>query len=245
MPLRAYVDGQEVIAPLVSESGWDALRGNQIAGESRIVLPCCGAEGFMRRSPLGTQHFAHKRAAPDCDLGGETFEHLKAKTEIVNAARLAGCDASTEVAGADWRADVLVARGSVRIAFEVQWSRLSLQDCLARQARYERDGVRGCWFFRRPPQQLASASAGQRRPSAARELPLFHLVASAAADFSVRLNGRSHPLQEFVIKLLSGGVAAAGAACRPVRACVCALRLAQPGLRARRAAYCRLRTAFS
>ena len=202
MPLRAFIDSEEVIAPALDDAAWDALRETVAARGATITLPCCGAEGFMRRSALGTAHFAHKRGGQTCETAGETVEHLKAKADIIAACRAAGYHAAPEVAGDDWRADVLATRGAARIAFEVQWSFLHLERCEYRQERYARDGVRGCWFFRKPPPQLARGDDLRAR----RELPLFHLLGSADGSFTVRLHGVAHPLAAFVVALLGGRV---------------------------------------
>jgi hypothetical protein len=131
-------------------------------------------------------------------MEGETFQHLKAKSDIVRACMRAGYQATTEIVGEGWRADVLASRGETRIAFEVQWSFLRLDECEARQARYQQAGVRGCWFFRTPPFEL--------RARARRDLPLFHLVANADSTFSVELNEHLFGLSDFVLMLLSGRV---------------------------------------
>ncbi len=205
MPLRAIVAGREVIAPDLSDAEWDALRDAVAATGASVILPCCGREGYLRRSKFGTPHFAHKRGA-DCDARGETIQHLKAKADIMIACRQAGFSAVTEVvgggAGSDWRADVLATRGSVRIAFEVQWSFLRLQDAVFRQERYARDGVRGCWFFRNPPPPMQRGDDLQAR----RDLPLFHLWANADGSFDVSLNGQLYPLPEIVTALLTGSI---------------------------------------
>jgi len=197
VPLRAFVNGAEMIAPAISEAEWEALRDSG----AQVILPCCGSEGYLRRSPLGTAHFAHKRGA-HCDAPGETIHHLKAKADIVIACQRAGYAALTEVAGDDWRADVLATRGSARIAFEVQWSFLRLDDAVYRQERYARDGVRGCWFFRNPPPQLRRGDDLKAR----QELPLFHLWSNADHSFSVTVNGHLHGLGEVVEALLGGRI---------------------------------------
>ncbi|MBI1257968.1 MAG: hypothetical protein GC204_10890 [Chloroflexi bacterium] len=197
MPLRAFVNGKEVIAPMLDDAAWEALRD---AGAT-VILPCCGAEGYLRRSPMGTLHFAHKRGA-HCDSSGETIHHLKAKADIVIACQRAGYAALTEVAGDDWRADVLAVQGSNRIAFEVQWSFLRLDKAIYRQERYARDGVRGCWFFRNPPPQWMRG--GDLK--AQQDLPLFHLYSNADHTFSVAVNERLYGLGEVVEALLGGRI---------------------------------------
>jgi competence protein CoiA len=109
-----------------------------------VVLPCCGSAGFLRSSKYGVQHFVHARRGT-CAWGPETAEHLAIKAAIVRACHAAAYSAETEVAGPDWRADVLAVRGTTRVAFEVQWSVQTLAETVARQERYARDEIRGCW----------------------------------------------------------------------------------------------------
>ena len=118
------------------------------------------------------------------------------------ACQRAGYTALTEVAGDDWRADVLAVQGSNRIAFEVQWSFLRLDKAMYRQERYARDGVRGCWFFRNPPPQWMRG--GDLK--AQQDLPLFHLYSNADHTFSVAVNERLYGLGEVVEALLSGRI---------------------------------------
>lgn len=207
MPLRALINGVEVIAPALTDAEWDALR-DTVARDANasIILPCCGSEGYLRRSAMGTPHFAHKRGA-HCDAPGETIHHLKAKADIVIACQRAGYTALTEVAGNDWRADVLAVheragQSSARIAFEVQWSFLRLEDALYRQNRYARDGVRGCWFFRSPPPALVRGDTLK----AQRDLPLFQLWSNADHSFSVSVEGQLYGLGEVVEALLRGKI---------------------------------------
>ena len=199
MPLRAFVDGKEVIASVLSDTEWETLRQKVQSEKLTVVLPCCDRAGYLRRSRLGTRHFAHKRAADDaaprCDMEGETMEHLKAKADIVNACQRAGYRAAPEIPGEGWRADVLATppNGSGHIAFEVQWSFLRLEDCIFRQDRYARAAVRGCWFFRNPPPQWVRDSDIGPELKAKRELPLFHLWVNADRSFSVSPFRRSFP----------------------------------------------------
>lgn len=143
---------------------------------------------------------------------GETRQHQTAKNTIAAMCAAAGYTVTAEAIGDDWRADVLAERGSVRLAFEVQWSALTLETCEMRQARYLRDGVRGCWFFRHPPPQLVRRNSPHQEygippPLKAREdLPLFHLWINADYTFKVSLNGALYPLDTFMTALLKGEV---------------------------------------
>ena len=138
-------------------------------------------------------------------MEGESFYHLKAKADILRACERAGYTAATEIAGEGWRADVLATRKDVRVAFEVQWSFLRLEECEYRQQRYAQAGIRACWFFRNPPQIMARSarSYGVGELRARRDLPLFHLVANGDSTFVVELHRRLYPLADFVELLLT------------------------------------------
>ncbi len=158
MPLKAYQDTKTLIAPLMDEGTWDELRRDVRTGTIALQIPCCGSACFPRVSKLGTRHFAHKRKGP-CTTKPETLEHLLIKSEVVLGCRDAGWDAETEVAGDDWRADVLARRKGAEIAFEVQWSKQSLEETEFRQARYADGGVHGVWLFRNFPRELEPGAA--------------------------------------------------------------------------------------
>lgn len=204
MPLRALLDGQDIVAPLLDKSEWEALRERVRSRETDLLLPCCGSRPFQRTSVLGLQHFYHRPEAV-CDKKGETLDHLAAKQAIVRGCERAGYQVWTEWEGPHWRADVLAVLGNTRVAFEVQWSRQTLKDTMLRQKRYAEDGVRGCWFFRVPPQGLRRT--GDEQGIKAREdLPLFLLHQDHHATSRVYLNGRHHLLDDFVADLLRGKV---------------------------------------
>jgi hypothetical protein len=174
MPLKALLDGRELIAPFLDEAEWAAVAAAVREG-APLTLPCCGAAGGIRRSRLGRRFFYHRttRQVPRCAWAGETAAHLVAKATIALACRRAGYTVTTEARGPGgrWIADVLATPpgGGRPLAFEVQWSEQGLDATLARQAAYVADGVRGCWFFRRPPAQ----------ESPDRALPLFGLALDA------------------------------------------------------------------
>jgi hypothetical protein len=194
MPLRAIIDGADVIGPLIPDEEWAALRSRIRAGQAAVALPCCDMPAFPRSSKLGTKHFVHRRAG-GCRGSGETYQHLWAKAEVLQACVESGWSAASEVAGDDWRADVLATRGSARIAFEVQWSPQLEEEALPRQLRYEAAGVRGCWLFRGEPPLPA-------RPG----LPMFALRPEDEQKAVVDHAGATYTLRQFVAKLLAGEV---------------------------------------
>jgi hypothetical protein len=174
MPLKAQLDGRELIAPFLGEAEWAAVAA-AVRDGAALTLPCCGAAGGIRRSRLGRRFFYHRttRQVPRCAWAGETAAHLVAKATIALACRRAGYRVTTEARGpgGHWVADVLATPpgGGRPLAFEVQWSEQGLDATLSRQAAYAADGVRGCWFFRRPPAQEAPDRA----------LPIFGLALDA------------------------------------------------------------------
>ena len=55
-----------------------------------VILPCCGSEGYLRRSPTGHAAFRPQARRALRVEGGETIHHLKAKADIVIACQRAG-----------------------------------------------------------------------------------------------------------------------------------------------------------
>jgi hypothetical protein len=203
MPLRALLDGNDVIAPRLSTGEWAALRADVRAGRRELVLPCCRGGAYGRTSPRGLQHFVHPPQST-CERSGETAEHLWAKAAVVQACAESGYEATPEWDEGPWRADVLAIRGAVRIAFEVQWTRQPLAVLIERQERYRRSGVRGCWLCREGPRELQRSGLGDllARP----DLPLFE-IAWNGSGFTALLNGHSYDLGALVRALLGGRIA--------------------------------------
>jgi hypothetical protein len=202
MPLRAVVNNEEqILAPLLTCEEWSALNQRVKLKEEELRLPCCGNIAYMRTSKHGLNHFVHKER-DTCTSAPETWQHLKAKHEIVLACRAAGYEAITEIAGDGWRADVLATRGNTKIAFEVQWSRQTWEETLKRQQKYSKANIRGCWLFKQPPQCEANQT-----------IPFFKLEVDEEAATVVfnptgykYTHGKSQriPLKDFIGLLLSG-----------------------------------------
>lgn len=62
MPLRALLEldnqeSQELLAPFLSDEEWKELK----LKKDKIILPCCGARGYLRTSTRGTKHFVHHK----------------------------------------------------------------------------------------------------------------------------------------------------------------------------------------
>jgi hypothetical protein len=216
MPLRALLDGRDVIAPYLDAHAWAAVKARRLA----LTMPCCASRAIPRVSSRGLRHFAHQHLHAQgvaCDWKPETDEHRRAKIEILAACRTAGWEAQPEARAEDeaWRADVLAwhftSTGSKKsIAFEVQLSPQPLEETEARQSRYAAANVRGCWFIqpRRSTAERWDRDEHFRKPVA--DLPAFriHFAADGAPFVAIptdHAEERDHiePLQEFVHALLS------------------------------------------
>jgi hypothetical protein len=194
MPLRAFIGDHEVVAPLVADEEWERLRRLIRSKAATLRMACCGNEGHLRISKLGTKHFVHE-GVPNCNWAPETVYHLRAKQDIVEACQKVGFVARTEVSGADWRADVLATKGNVNVAFEVQWSGQTEEETRLRQRRYESAGVRCCWLMRKPPEALV------RSPT--KGLPVFPLSLVDDKLLHVKVGEMVRPLNDFTQSLLN------------------------------------------
>lgn len=153
MPLKCVSGDQELFAfNITSAEDWNALRAKN-AQDRSLQMQCCGAGVVLKTSKLGTRYFSHARKGP-CLTAPESSEHLRAKEIIATAIQRAGWTARVEQSGQTndqqtWIADVLASRGGKSaIAFEVQWSRQSLDETERRQNIYRSASVRGMWFMR-------------------------------------------------------------------------------------------------
>jgi hypothetical protein len=203
MPLRAALAGDMVHAFELDADAWAELKRTYRARGLRTV--CCGNPAIPKRSPLGTQFFAHARRG-DCTSAPETKEHLLAKSAIAEAALAAGWRVTTECAGATpeggtWIADVLAEKSGARVALEVQWSPQVVEDYQGRQERYARSGVRAAWLVRRMPTEGAFRSEVR----ATHELPIFTIsMPEGGTSFEVPRFGVG--LKTFVTGMLTGSL---------------------------------------
>jgi len=96
--------------------------------------------------------------------------------DIAATARERGWTVGVEHSEADWRADMHVENGRTRLAFEVQWSRQSLEDMEARQHRYTGACVARCWLIRHVPPGLREGFGGKPEVGGRTDLPAFRVV---------------------------------------------------------------------
>jgi Competence protein CoiA-like family len=143
MSLVAIVNGVRIVAPFLSDEQWAAIRPRA----ANIIIPCCNGSGFKRISKNGIRHFVHKSLHPGCQWCTESEEHLRLKRLVAMSCLAAGWQVDLERIGPDWRADVWASNGKTQVAFELQLSPATLDELLDRQRRYQRDGIRCCWFY--------------------------------------------------------------------------------------------------
>jgi hypothetical protein len=153
MPLKCIRNGNQIFAfNYANDDAWKALR-NENADTNDLRMECCNSKVVLRTSPLGTRHFAHSRLG-ECTTAPETAEHLLAKDTVAKAAIRAGWQVAVEQRGNTangelWIADVLATNAKGKsVAFEVQWSRQTIDETKFRQGRYDSAGIRAMWLFR-------------------------------------------------------------------------------------------------
>lgn len=198
MPLRCTdISGNTYLAWKLSKEQWDELRLLN-KEQKHLQMPCCGVWAVPKRSTLGTPYFAHARKG-ECASAPETKEHLLAKMIIAQAVEDGGWNAQTEYRGFTpegdcWIADVYAEKGKFKLAFEVQWSRQTLEETKFRQERYAKSGVRCLWLMKDVPRVVSQSQ----------ELPMVPLhVNLTDADASVMIMSYSpyHSTAQGGIKL--------------------------------------------
>lgn len=200
MPLRAYIDNEEIISIDQTDEEWNELKKRLKSKESVLTLPCCEQEGFLRKSRNGLKHFVHLKSDKNCDWKPESPEHLRAKIEIIEACKMNGWKAIPEFSETNWVADVLAIQNDKRIAFEVQWSKQTYETTKFRQERYKESDVRGCWFFRTAPKELRNYD---ETLLADRDIPAFRIFKNENSDIIAQLRQTQLPLRDLVDSLLN------------------------------------------
>lgn len=200
MPLVAIVNGVRTVAPFLADEQWAAIRPRA----DNIIIPCCNGSGFKRVSKNGIRHFVHKSHHEGCNWCSESEEHLRLKHIVAMSCHEAGWQVDLERPGQDWRADVWASNGNAPVIFEIQLSPATLDELLDRQRRYQRDGIRCCWFYGDNVLSRSSPWDLPRLP-ARRDLPAFPLV-PYNEEAGVDLGPRRARLADAVRLLLAGKV---------------------------------------
>jgi len=203
MPLKAIIDNKEVISSFLREDEWDELKKRIKLNSLDVVISQTAKKGYLRKSKNGLQHFAHKKGEMPEDWKPESPQHLYVKNEILLGCKDAGWDSYPEFKENDWEADVLAIKGKHRIAFEVQWSAQSYDKTIERQKKYDRDGVRCCWLFKKPPKKFRKWSDDL---DAKKEIPLFKIFEDHDKDIKVNFYGKIFSVRSFIKTLLESKI---------------------------------------
>lgn len=147
MPAVATWGDIRVEAWSLTDGDWLDLR--ETYREKGLTMTCgqLGVPVDMKGS--GTRFFRHKTLACGLHEGGqESMEHLKTKMLVAEVARSLGWEATIEAPAPDrsWIADVLLQKGDLKLAIEVQWAAQTEQEFHRRTERYERDGLVCHWL---------------------------------------------------------------------------------------------------
>ncbi|WP_323011062.1 hypothetical protein [Paracoccus sp. (in: a-proteobacteria)] len=147
MPLKAKLDGRNIVSVLCSDEDWSEAQIASKGSEHRLRMSCCDAPAYASHSPLDLRYFAHKPGHERCSSGGESDEHECLKAAAAQTVQsTSGWQADVEVSGRGWRADVLAVRGSVKIAIEIQLSAQAKRETGARNDRFQASEVSAFWL---------------------------------------------------------------------------------------------------
>lgn len=199
MPLRAYINNEEIISIEQTDEQWKDLKKRLKDKKASLILPCCKQEGFLRTSSKGLKHFVHSKSGHVCDWESESPEQLRAKIEIIEACKENGWKAIPEYSETNWRADVLAIQNKKRIAFQIQWRQQTLEEIKSCQKKYIKSNVRGCWFFRSAPKELRNYD---ETLIADKEIPAFKIFKDENSNIIAQLKQTQLPLKSLVDSLL-------------------------------------------
>lgn len=163
-------DGNLLSARTCDDASWLQMQAANRCDPARLILDCCRRRAFAKVSGQRTRFFQHAPREADsieCDREGESESHRQIKRAIVQAiSTVDGWSAEEEVAGLNWRADVLARHrnGDIPpVAFEVQLSRQSGEVTRQRDAAYADEGVTAVWLVNQH-NDLPSFGSDRRLP---------------------------------------------------------------------------------
>jgi len=90
LPLRAKINGKEIISTYLSKDEWSVLKSNIKLNHSEVIISQTNKKGYLRTSILGLQHFVHKKGEKPENWKPESRQHMLAKAEILLACKEAG-----------------------------------------------------------------------------------------------------------------------------------------------------------
>ncbi|MCB6974315.1 MULTISPECIES: hypothetical protein [Butyricimonas] len=76
MPLRAYIDNEEIISISLTDEQWEELNVKVKKQELLLTLPCCNQVGSLRKSSKGLKYFVLSKSDNTCDWKPESLEYF-------------------------------------------------------------------------------------------------------------------------------------------------------------------------
>jgi hypothetical protein len=206
MPLRAIVinlytgEEKEFITSLLSSERWSDLKNAIKNKKVEVLVASTNKKGIIKRSKLGLQYVAHKKGEAPINWKPESDQHLYLKHLVAQACQRAGWTPKVEVAGPGYISDVLASKNDRKIAFEIQWSKQSLERTIERQKIYQEDNLNTIWLFKNLP-------FGYRNDGCLDYdnlcIPMFE-IRNEGSNYQVSFDKESHNLSNLIYGILIG-----------------------------------------
>lgn len=171
-----------------SPTEWATLASNsKVMG---LTMACCNQPAVVKSDELGAQFFKHETDSVPCAfkhfISNESESHRYAKFLIAKKLFDLGWQVEAEQLDFEsepptWIGAVRAAKGKAKVAVEVLWSYLPMDEVMSRQQAYKDAGIRCVWLMR------AGTTTGQHSPldhrdalagdysNSTKELPIFSL----------------------------------------------------------------------
>ena len=151
MPLAALVNGEERIAPLLSDVEWQVLKDFAAAGSLKVATTCCHAPAEPISVKGGYRYFK----APECTHFKDTTDTLAVETALLKGIVSSGWSVRCNVIGGGsqaWTADILATSpdGECRVAFIVEPAEpkvSALGEYVIRSSRMAESGIAAIFIF--------------------------------------------------------------------------------------------------
>lgn len=146
-------DGALIISADFLSPDWKVEKKRAKKGEVKYLCSVCHEPVTLATSHRDTQFFKHLPGSNCPNSQGESLEHARLKSAVYKLCKSLGWDTDIEVAGPDWRADVLATDGTRKVAFEVQLSGITGETLVERSEKYKRDGITSVWLLKKFPKR--------------------------------------------------------------------------------------------
>jgi len=130
VPISALVNGEERVAPLLTDTEWQVLQEFHRSGGVKVSTSCCHAPATPVQVKGGYRYFN----APSCDHAVDTIDTIRLESIIAKTASNAGWSIRCNVIGGDktrpWMVNVLATSpdGDRRIGFVISSKEPSVSD---------------------------------------------------------------------------------------------------------------------